>query len=148
MRVHFICNGNAYRSRLAEAYFRSLNTGIETTSSGTRADLHRDYNDPRVVGYTHDFLERHGISVNLTPHPVQLTQELLRDDDVTVLINDIALKNAKDIVTLPKDVRVWDITDHDEQASKGEEVLDIDAHTERIFAQIKSDVDALVAELL
>jgi protein-tyrosine-phosphatase len=149
MRVHFICNGNAYRSRLSEAYFRSLNTGIETFSSGTRADKSRERNDPVVVKFTDGFLRRHGVDPSkLTPHPVQLTQELISDDDVIVLINDIALEKAKAIVKLPSNIRVWDISDVEEQEIKGEAVLEREAHTERIFKKIRDNIDELVTELL
>jgi protein-tyrosine-phosphatase len=148
MRVHFICNGNAYRSRMAQAYFQSLHTGIEAISSGTRADKSRDRNVPVVVDFTADFLRRHGVDPSgLNPHPVQLTQEMLQKGDVTVVINDIALDLAKKVVTLPTDVRVWDISDVEEQDAKGEEVLERGAHTERIFVKIKQNVDELAREL-
>lgn len=148
MRVHFICNGNAYRSRMAQAYFDSLNTGIKSISSGTRADKTRQRNDPAVVNFTAEFLRRHGIDTSrLSPRPVQLTQSLIDEHDVIVVINDIALELAKAVVVLPANVRVWDISDVEEQAVKGEDVLDREAHTERIFISIKNEVDTLAREL-
>jgi protein-tyrosine-phosphatase len=40
MRVHFVCTGNLYRSRMAEAYLRSKAIpGLEVTSSGVLAEM-------------------------------------------------------------------------------------------------------------
>lgn len=147
MRVHFICNGNAYRSRLAEAYFRSLNTGIETFSSGARADKGRHSNDPVVVEFTSNYLREHGIDPSrLTSHPVQLTPAMLRDDDVTIVMAD-ALNNAKAAVTLPAGVRVWDIGDFFDPEHMDKEQHERRVHTEQIFKQIRANVDELAAEL-
>ena len=38
IKVHFVCNGNIFRSRLAEAYAKSLGLGqLEISSSGVVA---------------------------------------------------------------------------------------------------------------
>jgi protein-tyrosine-phosphatase len=125
---------------MAEAYFRSLKTGIETLSSGARADEVRDRVYPAVVEHTTAFLHRHDIDTSaLSPQPVQLTQDRLRDDDVTVVMDD-ALDNAKAIVQLPANIRVWDVSDVEDEATR-------DSHIEQVYAQIRQRVDELVGQL-
>jgi protein-tyrosine-phosphatase len=47
MRVHFICRGNVYRSRIAEAYLKSLELeGLEVLSSGTIARERSEFTKP------------------------------------------------------------------------------------------------------
>jgi protein-tyrosine-phosphatase len=142
MKVHFICNGNAYRSRMAQAYFDSLNTGIESTSSGGRADKSRERNVPGVTGFADDFLEKQGLHPDREKQPVQLTQEMLQDGDIVVIINDIVLDNLKAAFTPPSQIRLWDIADHDEQTERS-----VEDHTAYIFDKIKHNIDDLVAEL-
>src|SRR5690349_6102016 len=115
MRVHFICNGNAYRSRMAKNYFDSLHTGIESVSSGVRADQNRKKNVPRTTGFADGFLEEQGIKPIQNLEPIQLTQEMLDTDDVVVIINEIVLTNMKAGFKPPKHFYLWDIADHDEQ---------------------------------
>ena len=146
MRVHFICNGNAYRSPMAEAYFRSLNTGIDVTSSGTRADIHRESNRALYIDFMPEFLRQHNLPV--VHEPIQLTQEMLDAGDVLVAINQIVQDNMRAKFTVPEDIRVWDISDLDEQKQTGEEPLDRKAHAQLIFQQIRANVDELIAELL
>jgi protein-tyrosine-phosphatase len=143
MRVHFICNGNAYRSRMSQAYFDSLNTGIESTSSGVRAGKNLEKNFPYVTSFVDDFLEKQGITPNRDQRPVQLTQEMLEAGDVVVIINDIVLSNLQAAFTAPSQIRIWDISDFDEQTERP----DIHDHTAYIFAKIKKNVDELAHEL-
>jgi protein-tyrosine-phosphatase len=142
MKVHFICNGNAYRSRLAKNYFDSLHTGIESVSSGVRADKSRQKNVPQVTGFADAFLKKQGIQPIQYLEPVQLTQEMLDAGDIVVIINEIVLDNMKAAFKPPKHFYLWDISDHDEQTER-----DIHDHTSFIFNKIKKNVDELVREL-
>jgi protein-tyrosine-phosphatase len=142
MRVHFICNGNAYRSRMAKNYFDSLQTGIESVSSGVRADKNRHKNVPAVTGYADSFLSTQGIEPHQNLEPIQVTQEMLDTDDVYVIINDIVLSNMKAKFTPPKNFYLWDITDHNEQVERN-----LEDHTSFIFDKIKKNVDKLVQDL-
>jgi protein-tyrosine-phosphatase len=148
MKIHFICNGNAYRSRMAEAYLKSLHTGLDVISSGVIANANREYNDPMVIDFTDDFLYRHDIRVDLPPHPIQLTQDRLLEGDMTIIMNGVVRKNIEHAgFKLPTTVVMWHITDQDEQDDANEEVLGLEDHTERIFIQMKKLIDETVSVL-
>jgi protein-tyrosine-phosphatase len=142
MRVHVICNGNAYRSRLAEACLTALDLGVEVMSSGVRADARRHQNAPRVTDYVNRVLARHELPL-ITHEPVQLTQEMLDRGDLLVAVNPVVIDNMRAAFRLPDGIRVWDISDFDEQTER----TDVDEHTEHILAKIQRHAEALAAEL-
>ncbi len=142
MRVNFICNGNAYRSRMAESYLLSRGTDIEVISSGVRADKNRDKNVPVVTDFTNDFLQRHVLPV-IAHEPRQLTQAMLNNGDILVAINPVVVENMRAGFDVPDGLIVWDIADFDEQTER-----DIEAHSEFILNKIRGYVDELVAGLL
>jgi protein-tyrosine-phosphatase len=142
MRVHIICNGNAYRSRLAEACLTSLDLGVEVMSSGVRADASRHQNVPRVTDYVNRVLARHDLPL-VTHDPVQLTQEMLDRGDLLVAVNPVVIDNMRAAFRLPDGIRVWDISDFDEQTER----TDVDEHTEHILAEIQRHAEVLAAEL-
>jgi protein-tyrosine-phosphatase len=148
MRVHFICNGNAYRSRMAEAYLKSLHTDLQVVSSGAIADQNRIRNDPVVIEFTDNFLRQQGVKAELPLHPAQLTQKMIKSEDVIIIMNKIVERNIRQAgIDMPHNVRVWDITDVDEQDEENGEVLGIEDHTAKMFEEIKYEIDLLVREL-
>ena len=51
MRIHFVCTGNVYRSRLAEAYCASVcDAAIQVESSGIAAGMNEDIPDLTLRG--------------------------------------------------------------------------------------------------
>jgi protein-tyrosine-phosphatase len=87
MVIHFICRGNTHRSRLAEAYAKSLTqhaNGIRVLSSGIEAD--RDLNGP-IMPFVKLELERDGL-LHLTGTTwTQTTQSLIDESDLLVFMN-------------------------------------------------------------
>ncbi len=142
MRMNFICNGNAYRSRIAEVYLNSLGKEIEVISSGVRADESRAKNVPEVTEYTHEFLKRHGFHVPVHV-PTQITQDMLNSGDVLIAMNPIVARNLREKYQVPDTMRVWDIGDFNEQSERM-----LEEHSEFILRKIKQHVDELARELL
>lgn len=112
--IHFICRGNAYRSRLAEAYALSLlegSTDIKISSSGIEADraLHGD-----VAPETVRLLSEESIQNYLTSTWRQTTQKDIDDNDSIIFMSQTLYSQASDLFKLPEDkVQVWDIPDVD-----------------------------------
>ena len=150
MRVHFICRGNAYRSRLAEAYLKSLGTDIEVVSSGTVADAHRQQN-ARVIELVKDFLQSKALGKGLNYEPQQLTQERLQPDDAVIFMSQRARDESTGL-QLPQNTTTWDVKDFDEVYPNPDssdpafpaQFLD---YTGQIFKQIQTNIDELVTKL-
>lgn len=145
MKIHFICKGNVYRSRLAEAYLLSLNTDFEVFSSGSAADYYREEN-MNIPEYVDKFLQKHGVHVTLKQYPDQLTQERLDQGDVTVCMNQIVYDECSQIFTMPGQTKIWDITDYSEQ--DGADTKALDDYTEQMYKKITGEVDELLRTLL
>lgn len=148
MRIHFICHGNAYRSRLAEGYFRTLNSSIEVISTGTLADLHRAHNDPNTLNFVDDFLKKQGIEAKLKPHPEQFTTAKLRPDDIVVCVTQGVADEVRQIAKPSNKIIAWDIDDFDDPHSNPAIAkLDADQYTAYIFERIKNNIDNLLAKM-
>ena len=127
---HFICRGNVYRSRLAEAYAKSLlrdDSDIQISSSGIEAKLALNGNvDVDAV----KALEVDNLKHHLAPNWLQTTQELIDSLDVIVFMNDSVYDDASKLFNLPKEKCVtWHIKDVD-----------------NIYPQVKEQVDILMSK--
>lgn len=112
MKLHFICRGNIYRSRLAEAYARYLtekSEGIDISSSGIESQRALHYN---VNPITLEYLDADGLTDYLSQDRRQTTQELLDEADVLVFMNDPVYEDAKIMFDVPEEKsKVWHIPD-------------------------------------
>lgn len=146
MTVHFICRGNIYRSVIAEAYLKSLRLkNVTVLSSGSVADVHRQQNEParkRVMA----FLAEKGIDQYAKDSAEQLIQKRLNDTDITVVVNQIAVDSASQIVQLPKNIIVWDVDDVDEGVNRIETPQDEARIFETTYQKIVSNVRTLVQQ--
>jgi protein-tyrosine-phosphatase len=130
IHIHFICRGNVYRSRLAEAYAKSLlkdDSDIEISSSGIEAKLalHGDVVIDALKALEADNLKKH-----LAPSWQQTTQDLIDRVDLLVFMNDSVYHDASKLYNLPKDKCViWHIKDVD-----------------NIYPQVKKQVDILMSK--
>lgn len=112
--IHFICRGNVYRSRLAEAYAKSLLTpvsNVKISSSGIEASLNLNGNvDPAAA----KALEAENIKKNLASSWRQTTQQILDKADLLVFMSETVYKDALKQFDIQKDRSiVWHIEDID-----------------------------------
>ncbi len=131
MVIHFICRGNTHRSRLAEAYAKSLTQEIEDVtilSSGIEAD--RNLNGPivpfmKLLLQNENLLQFTGTTWTLT------TQSMIDDSDVLIFMSDDVCEDAMKRFEIPLAMsQTWEIPDN-----------------QGVNGQIKSAVDILLSQL-
>ena len=142
MNVHFICRGNVLRSLVAETYLKSLHVdGVNVISSGTNVN----WNDLRERGYfsnTLDVLKKHGIDSYAKKMPDQLSQSRMNEyNDLVILMNDRVVDEARKLVTLPVDVRNWEVVDIGEGHRTDDKARE--QYEEEIYQAIIGKVDKL-----
>jgi protein-tyrosine-phosphatase len=147
MIIHFICRGNAFRSRMAEAYFNSLKIpSFKAISSGTVAQLHSKANKPNFIT-TQLLLEGHGLKEYTKSHWDQLTSERLKEGDLTIFLNENVKDECQKLFGLPDNYIVWDIPDFNETIPTPSSSSAFNEFTESTYSQIASMVDDLTKEL-
>ncbi|MGC8461444.1 MAG: hypothetical protein ACP5OR_06345 [Candidatus Dormibacteria bacterium] len=144
--IHFICNGNTFRSRLAEAYLRSKELPeIEATSSGFHAVL--DRMGP-ITPYATRLAKLHSFEEYLQPHWDQLTQEGIDDVLLQVIMYPSIFEKVRNAYDLGTPYEVWDIPDVDD-VYPGRILTEdeICMTTDIIFVRLRERVDELAARL-
>lgn len=151
MIVHFVCTGNTYRSRLAEAYCNSLQRpGIRAISSGVEAA--RNENGP-ISWYAARLLKRYDLIPFMSPHWTQTTAQLLAASDLVVFLEPEHYMVCRDRFGFCGPAwEVWHIPDLDlTDGVCSDTLFAIDlagiVATERAFAEIRAHVDRLVDRL-
>jgi protein-tyrosine phosphatase len=138
--VLFLCSGNYYRSRFAEAFFNhratQLGLSFRAESAGLRPEGFAENPGP-ISPHTRDALRERGIPLGVPRDPVPLGEELLARADRVV-----ALKEAEHRPLLlsrfpgwASRVTYWNV--HDVQ----------DAEPAETIADIVTQVEALLADL-
>lgn len=147
MKIHFICRGNAFRSRIAETYLNSLKLkDFEAVSSGTVADKYRNENDP-ISRPAKFILNKHGLLEFAKKQCDQLTQLRIEPNDTIVCMNQRVFDESKDLVTLPSNVIVWSVDDVPEYFPVPPQNEEVDQYAEKVFQSIKNNVDSLIKQL-
>lgn len=149
IKVHFVCLGNAYRSRLAQAYAESLGlTSFEFTSSGIAAHLF----EQRLPQYTDLIAKNHELLDFLSPGQIQTTSALLDRQDVIIFMRrDILMQARKQYSLNMAKVHCWNIEDLWQSRLK-ERITEDDPESsarlaEETFQRIKRDVDRLAGTM-
>ena len=139
--IHFVCTGNVYRSRLAEAYCVSKALpGICVSSSGIAAG--RD-SDAAISPHAAVALARHGLLSYAAARWQRTTADLVRSSDVLVFMEDEHQRFCGDWIEPARQrVEVWGVTDIDDT-----EAAKIPNEVERTFEIIRRHVDELIARL-
>ena len=131
MTIHFVCRGNTHRSRLAEAYAKSLvqdNPTFHIISSGIEAA--RNLNGS-IMPFVKHLLEENDLLRFTGPTWTQTTQKLVDDSNVIIFMNDDVYKDASKFLKIPSEKsQIWQIPD-----------------AQGAFRQIKLDVNMLLKQL-
>lgn len=144
MNVHFVCRGNVYRSRLAEAYAKSLQLpGMVFSSSGVEADKYyplEKYAINYIEPWTVQAIKVVGLDMDkLSPARTQTTNELLQGKDMIIAMK----QDIYDTLMIKYDFNrsvcvVWDIDDVNY-------VFNIDINECIVtFKKIEQNVDELI----
>lgn len=138
MTVLFVCTGNIYRSRYAEAYFnhraRALGLTARATSRGLRTHLVTEDLSPIAAAA----LRERGIPLAGTaPTRRQIAAEDLEGADIVVALHEREHRPifAELFPPWQDRIRYWNVADLD------------DMTTPRMVAAVEGNVEALLAEL-
>jgi len=141
--IHFICTGNVYRSRLAEAYFNSLHIpNIKIISSGIEAD---HSGDGPIEWYAMRLLYNANLESFMAYDCQKTTVDLLKKGDFTVFMEPKHLDFCSNVLGyLPEFYQVWNVEDMHPRDLTDRDIIDI---SEKTFSLIKTKVEALIKDL-
>ncbi len=141
MRIHFICTGNIYRSRLAEAYCVSkCAPGTEVVSSGIAAGVNAA---APIAPYAAYLLNKYGLSSHAASHWQRTTAAGVRASDVVVFMEAEHQRFCQDwLEPVRQRIEVWEIEDLGPVAP-----AEIVARVEQTFAMIRQRTDMLLTAL-
>ena len=149
IHIHFVCTGNVYRSRLAEAYLRSKQLpNIGVSSSGIKAT---DNSFGPITWFAARIARRHNLIPHLKLMWTQTTPKILNDSTVVIFMTGVHHQFAKAHFHYNKTTyEIWNIADLDKakffHAENDSDLMRIE-HTEKVFAEIKKKVDGLARRL-
>jgi protein-tyrosine-phosphatase/8-oxo-dGTP pyrophosphatase MutT (NUDIX family) len=141
-KIHFVCRGNVWRSRLAEAYAKSLqHDNWDVTSSGIDADLFPN----RQLGPWAKIAERqHSLTSWFSDRSIQTTSELLQAQDIIVFMRGDVYADAQQRYEFnPAKSLTWDIKDRGDWAKN----LSISQKRQRTFKHVKGNVERLISDV-
>jgi len=141
MRIHFVCTGNIYRSRLAEAYCNSRCVpGLQASSSGIAAG--RDGNAV-ISPYAAEVLANYGIHSYAAAHWQRTTSTLVQASDVLVFMESEHRVFCEEWIEAARQrFEVWEIEDIGPV-----DPTEIPAIVDGTFARIRQRTDSLLATL-
>ena len=152
MNIHFVCTGNTFRSRLAEAYTASLVDlkDHHISSSGILASYYRFQNGP-VNWYTMRLIANYHLIPHMSFDSTNTTSDLLKRADLIIFMKQEHFDYAKENLGFEgSNYQIWNIPDLNEMpgfsATKPNEDLYIKL-TEEIYDSIKLNVDNLVKSI-
>jgi protein-tyrosine-phosphatase len=151
-KVHFICRGNSFRSRIAEAYLKSLKLpDIDVSSSGTVAKLNYSINDS-LPDYTTGVLKAHDLLAYDKGHWDQLTVNRISESDITIFMGQLPYQEALADKMTPEHFMIWNIPDAGESFEGKTTPLPDDPNiyvfAEETYQRIKKMIDdKLLVEL-
>jgi len=154
MHIHFVCSGNSYRSRLAEAYLKSKlgSKEIKVSSSGIEASLHKFGNGP-ICWYAMRLMKRNAL-IEFMSWQQQTTKELLSGVDLLICMRQEHLDFCQNGMGYTGEFEVWDVPDLNEMDGfmpSTQSGLETDINhielTEQTFRLIVEKVDKLIEGL-
>jgi len=152
IRVHFVCTGNGYRSRLAEAYLKAKQIPkLHVSSSGIAAEQCYLKNGPICWDAMRLIFKYHLIPF-MSPLWTQATSQLLTQTDIAIFMSQEHYQYAKDYLDYQDTYyQIWNIADMNgipewDSASLEWDIARITA-AEHTFEQIRKKVDAFVDDI-
>jgi protein-tyrosine-phosphatase len=148
--IHFVCSGNIYRSRLAEAYLRSKQLpNLTVSSSGTQATI--QHKGP-IVWTALRLAYRNNLLPYLTNEWTQTEKDHLPNADMVIFMGKSNYEYCVSHFPLPKKFDVWDVPDFDDRELNGKPLnitreMECITLSESTFQEIKTHVDNLVSTL-
>lgn len=141
MHLHFICTGNVFRSRLAEAYARSHSSDLQITSSGILASNNED---GPIAWYALKLIKDNDLIPYISPAWTQTSTELLHLQDFVVFMQPYHLDVCQQLYGYHgHNHQVWDIADVTPKMSD----RDLIFFSLNQFGQIRQQVDQLLVNL-
>ena len=148
MIIHFICRGNTYRSRLAEAYLNSKqSTTLKSISSGIVAS--KNGNGP-ISWYAQRIIENEKLVPFESPGWQQTTKEIIERADFTIFMQQDSCDYCRERLGFTQNnYEIWDIKDMGEflfssigmrPATEMEKIK----VSEETFESIKGKIDDLI----
>jgi protein-tyrosine-phosphatase len=140
--IHFVCTGNVYRSRLAEAYCASKRVpGIHAMSSGIAAGLN---GDAPISPYAAEVLEQYHLDRYAAARWQPTTAALVRVSDVLVFMESEHRRFCeKWLEPTRQRIEVWEIEDVGPVAAN-----EIAIKVQRTFRIIRQRTDELLDTLV
>ena len=153
MIIHFVCRGNAYRSRLAEAYLNSKRIpNLHAISSGVEEEIHRFGNGP-VTWLAQRIIQYNSLIPFMSFMSKQTNRELLEKSDIVVFFAKGYFDYCKEKLKFNfSKYEIWTIPDVDDYGLTGKnqtreddlKKLDI---SEKTFNEIKKRIDDLLIRI-
>ncbi len=139
--IHFVCTGNVYRSRLAEAYCASKRvSGIRAMSSGIAAGLN---GDAPISPYAAEVLAQYRLDRYAATRWQPTTAALVRVSDVLVFMESEHRRFCeKWLEPARQRIEVWEIEDVGPLAAN-----EIASKVQRTFRRIQQRTDELLTTL-
>ena len=140
MKIHFVCLGNIYRSRLAEAYLNSKKIpNVTAISSGLSA---LENNNRPISWLTQRLYEVDKLVPFQKPSWTQTSKKLLDSADLTIFFDKEYYQYCVDNFGFNStNFEVWEIEDLDGNIKEHMEKI---KKTEEAFGLIRQKVDELI----
>lgn len=144
MKIHFVCRGNTFRSRIAETYFNSLRIpNWSAISSGIEAinNLNGD-----ITTYAAQMITAHGMEKYCKKSWTQSTKENLENSEIVVFLNNDVEQDCRVHINLNlQKYYIWRVDDIDTSLSAQSE---IDLAADATFNKIVEEVNSMVEQQL
>ena len=137
MIIHFVCTGNSYRSRLAEAYLNSKNLpNIQAISSGINPDKFISWITLRII-------QQNGLSDHVSSSCQKSTKQLLKKGDFTVFMTKEHYEFCKNNLEFNSlHFETWDIYDLPPRIDDIERIK----LSEETYRKIKRNIEKMLAK--
>jgi protein-tyrosine-phosphatase len=146
IHIHFVCTGNSYRSRLAEAYLKAKQLpGFSTSSSGIAAE-HGFLESGPIDWWTMRLIRKNCLFPFMSVSCTQTTAQLLEQANIVIFMCQEHYQYARDHLGYRGTCyQIWNILDMNEILEADD--IALIKSSESTFAQIQKKSDFLVEEL-